>query len=280
MQGDPSEVICRARAGDRAAFDELASAHTRKLRAVIRRMVGHPQDTDDLVQDTLLRAFEKLGDFRGDAKFGTWLCTIGARLSLDYLRTRKRWRLRAQAIAEHQCRTDPKVFEDFTRAMSGPDDAFDVHEHIAFCFTCVARTLSPQETAALMLRDAIDHSTREAAAALGVSSSVLRHTLARARAHMQDKFEGLCTLVNKQGACWQCESLRDSAPPAKRGPVLPVLSVSGNPHNQYQRRLQIVRAADTDQGRTQALHDFSWRMLERNERLRLEPTDGSEHSSD
>lgn len=262
-------MLARARAGDRDAFDALVSPQRLRLRAVIRRLVAHPEDTDDVVQDSLLQAFEKLDTFRGDARFGTWLCAIGARKALDYLRTRKRWRLRAQAIAEHECRADLAAFGDELATASGPDAALDVREHIAFCFTCVARTLDPSEAAALMLRDVEGQSTREAAQVLGVSTSVLRHTLSAARGQMREGFEGLCALVNKQGACWQCKSLRQLYPPAKRGPDLPALSdAQADAEAQYRWRLKIVCEADVDRGRTQALHDLAWRRVAHNEQAR------------
>ncbi len=264
-----SEVLERAVRGDRAAFDQLVSPHLLELRAVVRRMVAHPEDTDDLVQESLLRAFERIDSFRGEAKFSTWLCAIGTRKALDYLRKRKRWRLQAQLIGEHECRSDPAVFDALMQAVSGPDHRFDAHEHVAFCFTCVARTLAPDDMAALMLRDVGGHSTREAAQVLGVSSSVLRHRLAAARAHMQRSFEGLCTLVSKHGACWQCESLRRAHPEDKRGPVVPELGGDDeDADTKYRRRLKIVRDADVDRGPARALHDVAWRRVDHNEQVR------------
>ena len=104
---------------------------------------------------------------------------------------------------------------------------------------------------------------------LGVSSSVLRHRLAAARAQMQQGFEGLCALVNKQGACWQCETLRQFHPEDKRGHLAPKLGVgAADVGTKYRRRLRIVRDADVDRGRTQALHDLAWRKIDRNEEVR------------
>ena len=79
---DDEGLIERARFGDRAAFDALVTPVLPRLRRVVRELVGDPDDTNDLVQDTLLRAYEKIASFRGDASVTTWLVTIAVINSL------------------------------------------------------------------------------------------------------------------------------------------------------------------------------------------------------
>jgi hypothetical protein len=77
---------------------------------------------------------------------------------------------------------------------------------------------------------------------------------------MIESYEGLCQLINKTGACWQCRGLRELAPEANRGPdlvqieVTPGLSVTSE--NLFDARLAIVRAADLEEGGSRALHDL------------------------
>lgn len=246
--------ITRARAGDRAAFDGLAQTNLRRLRGVVRKMIGHPEDTDEVVQESLLRAWEAVGRFRGDAGFGTWLCAIGVRCAIDHLRRQKRWRKEAQVVYGNECYTTEALYAEVGNALTAPDHVFEAHEHIAYCFTCVARSLLPEQHAALVLREVMGLSNREAAEALGVSESVLRHHLSDARATMQKNFEGLCTLVNKQGICYQCKGLRDGTPEAQRGPEIPDVA-------DLDRRFAVVREADTDAGLSQAMHDLFWRRI-------------------
>lgn len=151
--------------------------------------------------------------------------------------------------------------------MQSPDYIFDAHEHIAYCFTCVARTLDPEPHAALVLRDAMGFTNREAADAIGLSESVLRHKLSAARRTMNERFEGLCALINKQGACWQCEGLGDMHPAGKRGVATPELSVTED-SDAYRVRLAIVRDADVDRGRAQAFHDLTWLRMSATEQER------------
>ncbi len=262
------QLLQRAQKGDRLAFDQLFAEHVPKLRGVLRRMVGHRDDVDELAQQSLLKAYEGLAAFRGEASVGTWLCSIGARLAVDHLRARKRWRERAQIIYAAACHDAEEQRREVGAALTDPAFEFDVNEHIAYCFTCVGRTLEPEAQAALVLRDVLELSNDEAAAALGLTKSVLRHRLTEARQTMQTSFEGLCALVNKGGACWQCKGLREASPVEQRGPSVPE-------GVDWPRRLQIVREAVLDGGKSQLLHDVFFRHTTEQEEQRL----GDENAS-
>ena len=242
-----------AAAGDSAAFETLFVAEIPKLRGVLRRMVGHPDDVDELVQQSLLKAFEGIAGFRVDAAAGTWLCSIGARLAIDHLRSRKRWRERAQVMFASACLEDPALGTQVGAAFAAPDFAFDVNQHIAYCFTCIGRSLEPEQQAALVLRDVLELDNAAAAKALGLSRSVLRHRLADARSAMTQSYEGLCALVNKQGACWQCAGLRDAA--GGGGPPPPA-------HLPWDDRIRRVREATHSENVSAGLHDVFFRHTE------------------
>ena len=254
-----ADALERARFGDRQAFEALVTPQLPRLRRVVRRMVGDPDDTDDLVQDTLLRAYEKIASFRGDAQLSTWLVSIATRAAIDHLRKRTRWRDDAQVHARAFIYDDEARRDAIHTLFRSPDHHFDAREHIAFCFPCVGRSLPPQQQAALVLRDVMQYSNAEAAKVLGLTESVLRHHLSDARASMQRSFDGLCGIVSKDGVCHQCSGLREVAREGQRGPAVPDLGADGD--TQYKRRLQVVRDADIDAGVTQTFHDMVWRTL-------------------
>jgi len=110
--------------------------------------------------------------------------------------------------------------------------------------------LPPDELAVLVLRDVVDMSAREASTALGVSDSVLRHRLAAARSSMQDRFDGLCSLVSKQGICYQCKGLQMIAPEDKKGGPVPDL-------DDFVDRCAVVR--DSKSTSMEQLHNVFWR---------------------
>jgi RNA polymerase sigma-70 factor (ECF subfamily) len=234
LQPKESDLARAARQGDAAAFERLFGAHVPRLRGMLRRLVGHPDDAEDLVQQTLLKAWQAVEGYRGDASPSTWLCAIGSNVALDHLRQRKRWRERAQVIYAASCLEDPAIGAQVGAALNDPAFRFDVNEHVGYCFTCIGRSLAPEAQVALVLRDVLEFSNEEAAAAMTLSLAQFRHHLAVARQSMQATYDGLCALVNKKGICWQCNGLRMASPEGRKGHAIPE-------HLPWAERLHAVR---------------------------------------
>ena len=257
-------LLASARDGDRSAFDALIGACIPRLTAVLRRMIGNPDDVADVLQQSLLKAWGALAAFRGEARFATWLQAIAMRQALDFLREKRRYRAGALLFAQHECERTGAAAEVMA-IVAGSDFHFDAHEHIAYCFGCVGRSLAPELQAALLLREVYELSNDEAAAQLGVSNSVLRHRVAEARETMMDRYDRLCALVGKQGVCYQCEGLRAGAHEERRGPdpraaLGPAKSTR---EEKWRRRLQIVRDAPLGEGVSARLHERFSRYVDR-----------------
>ncbi|MFO0596107.1 MAG: RNA polymerase sigma factor [Myxococcaceae bacterium] len=194
-------------------FAREVASHRPYLLSVARRMVGQLGDAEDVVQDALLKATRAQSDFRAESSLKTWLTSVTLRTAIDHLRAKKRW--------------DPSVMVDACDPAAGPGvrakfdaDAsvrFDVKEHISLCFTCVGRSLDPEEQGALVASEVLGLTDREGADALGTTEPKFRHWLSAARATMKERYDGLCALVGKGGACHQCRVLRELAPEARRG---------------------------------------------------------------
>jgi RNA polymerase sigma-70 factor (ECF subfamily) len=262
MPEPPAGLLERARGGDAAAAGELFEAWRRPLFGYIYRMVTHRQDAEDLLQDVVVRVLEGIRSYRGEAPFKSWLFGIATHVCLDHLRQKRRWRVEAQLIGEQEALADPTgaYLEHMGKIMSAPDFAFEIREHVAFCFSCIGRTLEPEEQAALMLREVLGFSGKEAARMAGTSEPILRHRLSSARQKMISRFDGLCQLINKDGPCWQCKGLREHSPEANRGmdlvqiEVKPGVAVTAEAL--FDARVEIVRAADLETGRTRTLHEL------------------------
>lgn len=265
-------LVEKARSGDRAAFGSLVEPWRRPLIGYIYRMVTHRQDAEDLLQDVLVRVLENIREFRGEAPFKSWLFGIATHVCLDHLRRKKRWRMEAQKIAEEEAHADSEALPRLMELTRGPEFRFEVREHIAFCFSCVSRTLPPEEQAAIMLKEVLGFTNQEAAGILSISEPVFRHRLSAAREKMMGDFEGLCALINKSGVCYQCRELREISGEANRGPDLVQIEVAPgfavNPENLFDARLAIVRDADLEGGRTRAMHDMFFDNLTQREETR------------
>lgn len=265
-------LVERARQGDRAAFGSLVDPWRGPLFGYIYRMVTLRQDAEDLLQDVLVRVLENIREYRGEARFKSWLFGIATHVCLDHLRAKKRWRVEAQLLGEREADEDPARIAALRELVSRTDFRYEIREHIAFCFSCVARTLPPQEQAALMLREVLDFSAQEAAAILRISEPVFRHRLAAAREKMIGDYDGLCALINKEGMCHQCRGLREIVPESNRGADMVQIQVAPgvtlNPSNLFEARSAIVRDADLANGKSRAMHDVFYAQLAKREENR------------
>ena len=250
-----------------ATFETLLAPHRSALRGFVYRMVGHPNDAEDLVQDVMLKAFERFDSLADEGAFKTWLYQIATRTCIDHLRKQARWRPFSQRYLEDACQEDESLRMQVVEVVRDPESAYDAREHIAFCFTCVARSLEPATQAALVLREMLELPNREGARVLGVSESKFRHLLSEARRSMQATFEGLCSLVNKEGVCRQCASFREATAEGKKGATLPILPDDAGAS--WDARLQTTRASPFADGVARRLHERLFRMLKVRENTSL-----------
>jgi RNA polymerase sigma-70 factor (ECF subfamily) len=179
-----------------------------QLKSFLYRLLVDRNDVEDIAQDTFVRAYERLGDFRGDSSLKTWVFRIASNLALDMLRKKGRWPLDAQDRSRSLAMSTPSIAEGFLQVnRHSPHGAYVLKEHIDFCFTCLAKTLPIQQQIALILKDVYDFSISEICMVLDLSSGVVKHLLHDARSSMEEIFEHRCALISKNGMCEQCSEL-------------------------------------------------------------------------
>ncbi len=86
--------VALAAAGDQRAFERLYRLHVARIHSLARRMAGAEGDADELTQDVFVRAWERLGTYRGEAAFGTWLHRLAVNVILNWRRSaaaERRW---------------------------------------------------------------------------------------------------------------------------------------------------------------------------------------------
>lgn len=266
------QLVERALQGDQAAFGELVEPLRKPLFSYIYRMVTHAHDAEDLLQEVLVRVMQSLPGYRAESRFKTWLFGIATHACLDHLRSKKRWRAEAQLYGQHETEADESRLQQLDGLIHSADFVFEMREHIAFCFSCISRTLEPNEQAAIMLREVLGFSNQEAATMLEVSEPVFRHRLSAARSKMTSIYEGLCQLINKTGVCWQCKGLHEFAGPGHNGDELVQIEVAPGigvtPDSLFDSRLSIVRQAGFPESKTRGMHDAFFEGLTRREESR------------
>ena len=88
MPHTDAAAVALAREGDSQAFRALVERHSRAVYRLAHRMTGSPQDAEDVVQETFLKAYKQLGRFESRSNFGTWLHRIAVNCSIDLIRAR------------------------------------------------------------------------------------------------------------------------------------------------------------------------------------------------
>ena len=183
---EPDDLLVRrASNGDHAAFTELVRRHEGRVYAVAMRMLGREEDALDATQDTLLTVYRKIGQFRGDSAFSTWLHRITINACYDILHKKARQPM-LHVVDEDDREHEPgPPVEDHAAAVAGGIDAARALQEVPEDFRAV-----------LILADVHDLAYEEIAEILEVpigtvKSRVYRGRVALARAMGLEATRGL-----------------------------------------------------------------------------------------
>ena len=202
------EILKRALAGDINSFQILFAEFQNELRSYLYRLLTDRNDVQDLTHDTFIRAFDKISTFNQDSSLKTWVFRIATNLAYDHLRKLKRWPADAQDQGANLAISTKEVGQAFRIVhQTSTAGAYEMKEHIDFCFTCISKTLPIENQVALILKDVYDFSVKEICLILDKTEGIVKHLLIDARDTMTGIFDNRCALVNKNGACDQCSQL-------------------------------------------------------------------------
>ncbi|MBP8274976.1 MAG: RNA polymerase sigma factor [Acidobacteria bacterium] len=184
--GDSPEVralVVAAREGDREAFGALVAIHERIVFRTALAALGSKEDAEDAAQDAFVMAWRKLGGFRGDSSFKTWLLTITWRKALDRRRSRRLWWSR---------QSQPSVWEEPTPLDSyAGDDPSPEHLTMANDLADRARAeisrLTPKLRDALLLAASGEHKYEEIASLLSIPTGTVKWRVAEARKQLNTR---------------------------------------------------------------------------------------------
>jgi len=219
--------LALAQVGDQDAFGRLTTPYCRELLAHCYRMLGSLQDAEDLVQETLLRAWRRLDSFERQVSFRAWLYRIATNACLDLLDKR---RVRTLPAAAHPPSDPQELFAPPTAeinwlepipddllddAATSPEARYSVHESITLAFLIVLQTLPPRQRAVVIMRDVLDFSANEVAEILEMTVAAVNSGLHRGRvtlakhyhangeARLQPADESLFKLLEQYILAWE-----------------------------------------------------------------------------
>lgn len=180
-QVNEPELIARVLAGDRTAGRELYDAHAPRVFRLAYRLTGDAELAREFTQDTFVRAFHRLADFRGDAAFSTWIHRITITVVANAMRKVRRLRERETGlddldtlhpISSETRRIDPDLRERLARAIDALPDIY--------------RTT-------LIMHDLEGYTHTEIAAVLGVAEGTCKSRLSAARSQLRTALADFAT---------------------------------------------------------------------------------------
>ena len=168
-------LVARAQAGDLEAFEALYRAHVGRVYAVCYRMAGDATLAEELAQDVFVRAWQRLGSFRGESAFSSWLHPLTVNVALSERRSRRRRTSRFMST------DDPASFERPEARRAGPEEGFDLDRALA--------TLPPGARSVFVLHDVEGYKHEEIAQMTGVATGTSKAQLHRARKLLREVLE-------------------------------------------------------------------------------------------
>ena len=180
-QGD-REFVERLKAGDPTAYEELIETYAEMVYRVAYRILQDPHDAEDAMQETFLTVYRRIGSFRGDSKFSTWLYRIATNVALDMVRARQR--KQGQDISWDDSEEEGAPLPDTVTPL--PEDVL-LRQEVREILEEELQHLSPKLRTALVLYELEGLPMKEVAEVLGISESAAKVRVHRARLLLQER---------------------------------------------------------------------------------------------
>ena len=186
---------------DSTEFTSLVEPYRRELYLHCYRLLGSFHDAEDLVQETMLRAWQHFDTFRGQSSLRTWLYQIATNACLDALKKRSPRTLPVmvapeadpyQPLAPAWARStwlEPISDSWLAEATEDPAARYSRRESVSLAFLTVLQMLPPRQRAILILSDVLDWHASEIASLLSISVSAVNSALHRARVTMAKQYQ-------------------------------------------------------------------------------------------
>ncbi len=184
------ELIQAFQKGDDSVFEPLIKRYQERLFNTVLGLIGNHHEAEDLFQDVLVKIYKKLGDFRGDSRFFTWLYRISVNTTWDYLRKKRRRPTFSLEAALEEKRISTMKLKSKNPS---PRREADVQERIGL-FKQVLAQLKPNHQVVLQLKEVEGYSYQEIADILKCSIGTVESRLFRARAQLRKNLEPLLSL--------------------------------------------------------------------------------------
>ena len=183
VEWNESEAIVRAQQGDAAAFECLYKAHSKHVYSLCLRMLRNMAEAEDLTQQVFLQLFRKIGTFRGDSSFSTWLHRISVNAVLMHLRRKRPAENQMDSLDDAgSCSADPRESGNNPLSMTAVIDRLNLKRAV--------RRLPAGYKRFFLLHDVMGYRHAEIAARLGCSIGCSKSQLHKARKSLRRLLQG------------------------------------------------------------------------------------------
>ncbi|XOV68704.1 MAG: RNA polymerase sigma factor [Fluviicola sp.] len=244
-------------------YKEEFIAFRPQLKSYLFRLSASKEDSEDLLQDTFVKTFDKIDTFKGNSSFKTWVFSIATNLAKDNFRVKERWGENWMDLVRDAHVQNPDLFAKKKEVLvSSPDGKFVLSEHLNYCFNCTAKTLLLNEQVCLWLKEVYGFKISDIMLILDLSEGKVKHAIADARKHLTRIFKEKCVLINKKGTCSQCTGLNQMYNPEQdahieANKVKMVREQEGKNFEQLMElRLELIKNIDPLVGQTTTLHHY------------------------
>jgi RNA polymerase sigma-70 factor (ECF subfamily) len=181
---DDLDLVHASKNGDVAAFEQLVKRYDRKLFRIAQSVAHNREDSQDAVQETFLKAYQHLAEFRGNSQFSTWLIRITLNQSLMKLRKQRRTR---EVSLDEDFGTDEDVLpQEVIDWAPNAEELYSVSELRNILLKTIEE-LRPILRAVFVLQDLEGLSTEQTAEVLNLSQSAVKSRLWRARLELRER---------------------------------------------------------------------------------------------
>ncbi|MGE5488999.1 MAG: sigma-70 family RNA polymerase sigma factor [bacterium] len=181
---DEAALVAAARQGAAEAFTSLVNRYERRIFRLARHITQNPEDAEDVLQETFLKAYEHLEDFQGNSKFYTWLVRIAVNQALMKLRKRKSDS--TVSLDEPIDTGEETVPREIAVWDPNPEQTYSREEMRAILQNAID-SLPPAFRSVFALRDIEGLSTEETATILNLTIPAVKSRLLRARLQLREK---------------------------------------------------------------------------------------------
>lgn len=172
------QLVDRARQGDKRAFELLVEKYQRRLYRLLSRMVRDQEEVEDIAQETFIKAYRALPNFRGDAAFYTWLYRIGVNTAKNYLSSRNK---AMPTVSDQALDDDDEPDERLVAQDINTPESELLSKQIALAVNEAVEALPEELRSAITLREMEGLSYEEIAELMGCPIGTVRSRIFRAR---------------------------------------------------------------------------------------------------